>query len=73
VLSNQNFSPDYHTSSGVLVQDRGRLALDLPAGKHQIQVRYRPAVLVPSAAISCGGLSLLGMLFARRRRRRRAV
>jgi hypothetical protein len=73
VLFNQNFSPDYHTSSGVLVQDRGRLALDLPAGKHQIQVRYRPAVLMPSAAISCGGLSLLGMLFARRRRRRRAV
>lgn len=69
VLFNQNYSPDYHTRSGVLVDDRGRLALTLPAGKHAIEVRYRPAELLPSAAVSGTGLLVLGLLFASRRRR----
>jgi hypothetical protein len=66
LVFNQNYAPGYVSNLGAPVEDHGRLALDLPAGSHRLELRYRPAELLPSAAISCVGLMLLGGLALRR-------
>ncbi|MDH5675475.1 MAG: hypothetical protein OEZ06_25355 [Myxococcales bacterium] len=65
---NQNADPDWRFSSGRAAVDRGRLALDLPAGNHRIDASYRPADLPWSALTSLLGLVLGYLLFRRGRR-----
>jgi hypothetical protein len=64
---NQNFAAGFVSSTGTLTEATGLLALDLPAGEHDLTVRYRPATLAPSAAVS--GIGLLGLIALLRRRR----
>jgi hypothetical protein len=71
LVANQNFAPGYRSNIGTPIEDRGRLALDLPAGKHAIELRYRPKEFVPSAAISCAGIVVVAWLLLRRRSRHR--
>ena len=59
VITNQNYAPAFRSHSGTPVDDRGRLALDLPAGKHTVELSYLPRELRVSAAVSCGGLALM--------------
>jgi hypothetical protein len=79
VLFNQNFASGFVASVGELVKDHGRLALDLPAGRHTLELSYRPPEFVPSAAASGVGLALIGLLYSgqlsssRRRKRIRAM
>jgi hypothetical protein len=58
VVFNQNYARGFVSSVGSLVADRGRLAVDLPAGTHHIEVTYAPEWLLPSAALSLVGLAL---------------
>jgi hypothetical protein len=54
------------------VEDGGRLAVDLPPGSHELTLRYLPAHLHASLALSGAGavaaLLLGGMAYRRRRR-----
>jgi hypothetical protein len=56
---NQNFDRDFHTNLGETVDDRGLLALDVPAGEHEIHVTYQPQTLAAGL-----GLSGLGWFIA---------
>ncbi len=62
VVWNSNFDPGWQTSVGTVVDDAGRLAVDLPAGRHRVEMRFRPAQLAASLALSalglCGALAI---------------
>jgi hypothetical protein len=64
---NQNFARGFVSDHGTLTETNGLLALDLPAGEHELTVRYRPAELAPSAAVSCMGVLILLLLLRLRR------
>jgi hypothetical protein len=64
---NQNAATGFGSNTGTLTQAKGLLALDLPAGEHDLTVRYHPPELLPSAAVS--GIGLLGLLALLWRRR----
>ena len=70
VIFNQNFAHGFVSSLGSVVEDRGRVAVDAPAGRHRVEVTYAPAWFLPSAALSLLGLGLsllrLRVLIARR-------
>jgi hypothetical protein len=42
VIVNQNWHPGWRASAGEVVNDKGRLAVDLPAGARDVVVRFRP-------------------------------
>lgn len=56
VYVNQNWHPGWHASDGAVVSDRGLLAVDLPAGSHDVVLRF-----LPRSAI-LGGLTTLAAL-----------
>jgi hypothetical protein len=59
IVVNQNYSRGYVSSVGQVVSDHKRVALDLPAGQHRVELRYRPPEFAPTAAISGIGLALI--------------
>ena len=68
VRFNQNFARGFMSDQGTPVDDQGLLALDVPAGDHKLQIRYRPPELLASVAISGIGLLLALYLLLRRER-----
>ena len=58
-IFNQTFSPGWRADTGNLMVDRGRIAVELPPGRHRVEVEYRP-VLFPWAIV----VSLVGCLLA---------
>jgi hypothetical protein len=58
LLINQNYHPGWHSSVGRVYDKDGLLAVELPAGKHEVRVRF-----LPRSALF-GGLILLASLFA---------
>ena len=55
-MFNQNYDADWTASTGTPVDDQGRLALDLPAGEHDIEIAYHPADLPWSIVATVLGL-----------------
>ena len=70
VVWNSNFDPGWQPSVGTLVDDNGRLAIDLPAGRHRLDVRFRPALLLPSLVLSALGALLAAAVTLSRALRR---
>jgi hypothetical protein len=66
LIWNQNHAPGFETSAGRLRSDRGLIAVDLPAGRATVQVRYAPSWLVPSVSLTVAGLALGAVLLRRR-------
>ncbi|HTU62083.1 MAG TPA: hypothetical protein VMF89_26680, partial [Polyangiales bacterium] len=64
---NQNAAPGFVSNLGTFSEAKGLLALDVPAGEHDLTVRYCPTELAPSAAVS--GIGLLGLVALLWRRR----
>ena len=62
VVVNQNHAPGWTSSVGTVVADRGRLAIDLPAGTHHVALVYRPTMLWRALALSVFGLLLAYLL-----------
>lgn len=58
VVFNQNFDPDWTVGAGTLIEDLGRLAIDLPAGTHSIDARFEPRDLPWSVLATLLGLVL---------------
>jgi hypothetical protein len=62
VIFNQNFAPGWRTSVGRIAQDTGRIAVELKAGRHRIELDYLPPTLWLSVATSLlGVLTALGL------------
>lgn len=65
-IFNQNYESQWTTSTGASVNDRGRLAVDLPAGRHRIALRFAPDDLPWSVLASGVGLLLCAFVLRRR-------
>ncbi len=71
---NQNHHPDWHSNVGEVTDVRGRLAVRLPAGEHELEIRYRPRWLGWGTAASVvGALLAFMLLFWSRRQAGRGV
>jgi hypothetical protein len=63
VVVNQNFHPGWTASVGTVVRHEGLLAVDVPAGQHELALRFAdPAALVGAAVSGLAWLALLGLL-----------
>lgn len=71
VRLNQNFDPDFVANIGeVRKSARGTLDVQVPAGTHRLEVRYRPKGLVPGVIATVIGVALIVATFVWERRRR---
>jgi hypothetical protein len=66
---NQNYHPGWRASVGQVADDDGLLAVDLPAGRHDLRLRFVPRSAVGGAAVSLAALAVLIWIGARARRR----
>jgi hypothetical protein len=70
VLVNQNWAPGWHASTGAVVSHEGLLAVDVPAGAHDVTLSFLPWSTVGGAATTLTALLSLGLLGWRARRGR---
>jgi hypothetical protein len=70
VVWNSNFDPGWQTNLGTVVDDAGRLAVDVPAGRYRLKLRFFPALLTPALAGSALGLLTALVLWTSGRTRR---
>ncbi|WP_394825942.1 hypothetical protein [Pendulispora albinea] len=66
VFINQNWHPGWRTSEGTVENVKGLLAVALPAGAHDVVVRFLPRAATGGAAISLTTLIVLIALLRRR-------
>jgi hypothetical protein len=69
VLVNQNWAPGWHASVGKVVSHEGLLAVDVPAGVHEVALRFLPWSTLGGAATTVTALLSLAFLGWRARRR----
>ena len=68
LLVNQNWHAGWRASVGDVVSDEGLLAVDLPAGAHEVRLRFLPRSAIGGGAVSCAALAAMIVLFRRTRR-----
>ena len=68
VLVNQNWHPGWHSSVGTVVSNEGLIAVDLPSGEHEVELRFRPWSTVAGAGVTLTSLLVLAALGWRARR-----
>jgi hypothetical protein len=70
LVFNSNYHPDWVADGLPVVDDGGRLAVELPAGRHAVRVRYEPETLPLALGLGAAGLALAlsGWVLGRRRR-----
>jgi uncharacterized membrane protein YfhO len=64
VVINQNYAPGWRSNVGWIDFDVGRLALELEAGTHRVELVYRPPMLWASITLTLLGI-VLALLLAR--------
>jgi len=62
VVFNQNYDPGWVSPDGPVLAEQGLLALDVPTGRHHLEIRYRPASLPWALGLSLVGLSAAGLM-----------
>ncbi len=67
VYINQNWHPGWRSSDGVVVSEGGVLAVDLPAGKNDVELRFLPRSGVGGMATSLAALVVAGVALWRSR------
>jgi len=70
---NQNWHPGWRSSVGAVVSDHGVLAVDLPAGEREVELRFLPRSAVGGGATSVAALGVAAWALWRARGRRRTV
>ncbi len=68
LLVNQNWHPGWRSSLGDVVSDKGLLAVDLPAGKEHVTLRFLPRAAVGGVLVTLVSLFAAGFLALRERR-----
>lgn len=66
LLVNQNWHPGWRSSVGSVASSLGLLAVDVPAGKHHMVVRFLPRSAVGGAMVSIVSLAVLLWVVRRR-------
>lgn len=66
---NENAHPGWRSSEGELVSDHGAIAIDLPAGKRHVSLRFLPRSAAGGALVTVAALVAIA-LFLRRNARR---
>lgn len=66
LVVNQNYDSGWVSNVGVVTVSRGLLAIDLPAGEHQLDLRYRPWTLTLALWLLFGGLLVSGLIWLER-------
>jgi hypothetical protein len=69
LLVNQNWAPGWHASVGKVVSNEGLLAVDLPAGAHDVALTFLPWSTLGGAATTLAALLALAVIGWRARRR----
>jgi len=75
VVVNQNWLPGFVSSAGELRAVDGLLAVDLPAGRHELELDYRPAGLIAALVasfVAAVAWAAIAVALVRRRRREAA-
>lgn len=62
LLVNQNWHPGWRASVGSVVAADGQLAVDLPAGTHDVTLRFRPRTALAGAGVTLVSLCALILL-----------
>jgi preprotein translocase subunit Sss1 len=62
VWFNQNFADGWQANVGSIVNDQNLLAVDLPAGRQAIELRYAPHELAWCVLLSALGLAAIGLV-----------
>ena len=57
IIVNQNWHPGWHTSKGTLIDDEGRIAVDVPEGSYDLSLRF-----APRSAVGGGATTLLALI-----------
>ncbi|MET0283234.1 MAG: hypothetical protein ABW352_02145 [Polyangiales bacterium] len=68
LLINQNYHPGWHSSVGTLVDHEGLIGVELPAGKHEVHVRFRPRSAVFGGLITLASFAFAFAWWTQRRR-----
>lgn len=69
VVINQNYHRGWKSSAGTVVSERGLLAVELPAGEHDVVLQFLPRSAVGGLTMTAvASLGALGLLVMRRRR-----
>jgi hypothetical protein len=69
VLVNQNWAPGWYATVGKVVSHEGLLAVDMPAGAHEVALSFLPWSTLGGAAATFASLVALAALGLRARRR----
>lgn len=69
VRVNQNWAPGWHASEGTVVSEDGLLAVDVPAGAHEIALSFRPWTTIAGVTVTATAIAALAFLVRRARRR----
>lgn len=59
---NQNFADGWHSNLGTVVSDSNLLAVDLPPGRHRLQLHYAPSELTWCVLLSALGFIAIGVV-----------
>jgi hypothetical protein len=62
VWFNQNFADGWRVNVGSIVSDQNLLAVDLPPGRHALQLRYAPRELLWCVLLSAFGFIAIGLV-----------
>jgi hypothetical protein len=62
VWFNQNFADGWRVNVGSIANDQDLLAVDLPAGRHTVQLRYAPSELLWCVLLSALGFAAIGLV-----------
>jgi hypothetical protein len=68
VYINQNWHPGWHVNQGTLVNDNGLLAVDLPAGPHDVVLHFWPRSAIFGGLTSLMALAVAVYVWAQTRR-----
>lgn len=69
VLVNQNWAPGWHATVGKVVSHEGLLAVDMPAGAHEVALAFLPWSTLGGATVTLASLVALAWIGVRARRR----
>ncbi len=69
ILVNQNWHPGWHASLGKVTSNDGLIAVDIPPGDHEVELRFRPWSTIAGAGVTLASLIMLVALGWRARSR----
>jgi hypothetical protein len=70
LVVNQNWHPGWRANSGRVLSEQGRIAVELPSGRHALVLKFLPRSALAGILATLGAVVGLGLLVRRERRGR---